>query len=115
MSYMRHHAICVTSGIEDIDKALDVARGLGCTVAGPVASTTNGYTSFFVAPDGGKEGWATSHEGDCARDALVKWLETQRYEDGSSSFDWVEVQYGDDADQTLVTRDSDERWRQGDD
>lgn len=39
-----------------------------------VQSVTNGYYSFFIAPDGSKEGWDTSDKGDKVRDKFEEWL-----------------------------------------
>lgn len=118
MGYMRHHAIIVTTWHE---ARAEAARGeavgvfAGRAPVSPLlASPINGYWSFMVGPDGSKQGWSDSDRGDEARDALVAWLHAQRYEDGSSAFSWVEVQYGDDNGDTRVVRDSDaprrERW-----
>jgi hypothetical protein len=71
----------------------------------------NGYWSFAVFPDGSKEGWEASTEGDTGRAAFIAWLDAQRYSDGSSPFNWVEVQYGDDEEITEVTAHSDEKRR----
>lgn len=112
MGYMRHHAICITSCSADyINAAKEEAERLGCTVAGPTPKAINGYRSIFVAPDGSKEGWDDSAEGDRRRAELIDWLHGQAFSDGSSMLDWVEVQYGDDDMETKVCRDSDERCR----
>lgn len=127
MGYMRHHAIIVTSwddsAIQDAhDKAREVFGKEGGTawadLVGPIIpSITNGYHSFLIAPDGSKEGWDTSDTGNVAREVFLDWLDELRYDDDSSRFDWVEVQYGDDDMVTEVTRDSDlhrrRRWATG--
>lgn len=65
MGYMRHHAIVVTTYTDDHARlALGKALELGMSCSDVVASPVNGYLSFFVAPDGSKEGWARSKEGD---------------------------------------------------
>ncbi len=109
MGYMRHHAIIVTcweSGkIEAAHKrASEIFRG----VSPILDSQMNGHRSFFIPPDGSKEGWSESAAGDCLRDAMIEWLNEQAYEDGSTCFDWVEVQYGDDERVTKIIRHSDE-------
>lgn len=110
MGYMRHHAIIVTSSDkESLATARGVANGLFGTVSEIVPSITNGYASFLVAPDGSKDGWNDSELGDGARDAFVNWLDTQRFADGSTLLNWVEVQYGDDEGDTHVVRHSEER------
>jgi len=81
------------------------------SVSEVVESPTNSRFSFAVFPDGSKEGWEQSNVGDAQRANLIKWLDRQRYEDGSSPFDWVEVQYGDDNKVTMVIAHSDEEAR----
>ena len=71
----------------------------------------NNYRSFAIVPDGSKEGWPESDEGDEGRDRFIEWLDTQRYDDGSPRQRWVEVQFGDDDEETKVCRDSDHRPR----
>lgn len=96
MGYMRHHAILVSTEIGDIYEAYAVAEHLGCKLSPVTESTINGVLSFAVFPDGSKEGWEESNTGDLQRKQLKQWLQAQKYEDGSSPFDWAEVQYGDD-------------------
>ena len=64
--------------------------------------------SFFIPPDGSKEGWDDSEEGDKSRDRFVGWLRSVREKYGLS---WVEVQYGDNDYITKILRDSDEEYR----
>lgn len=54
----------------------------------------NGYRSFCIFPDGSKEGWCESYEGNAQRDAFIGWLREQAYEDGSSPLSWAEVCFG---------------------
>lgn len=64
-------------------------------VIGPVKSITNGsYTAVFL-PDGSKEGWGTSDEGDVYR-AQFAALFSFAYDDGSSPFDVVHIRFGGD-------------------
>ena len=117
MGYIRHHAIVVT-GTDYIPMAgnpqgITPAQAKAVEIFGArnvsalLKSVMNGYHSFFVQPDGSKEGWADSDTGDRLRDEFVAWLDVQRYTDGSGPLDWVEVQYGDDELVTAVCRDSD--------
>ena len=112
MGYMRHHAIVVTSWDGKLlNTAHSKAVALGMLVTNTTEDGVNGYHSFLVAPDGSKEGWDDSARGDAQRAEFVGWLDMQRYEDDSTSLDWVEVQYGDENYQTLIVNDSDERQR----
>lgn len=120
MGYMRHHAIVVTSWSKHIEQAHAKAHEVfdsedfpfwtpsaDSLVSPIINSLTNGFSSFFIAPDGSKSGWDTSDIGNNRRGEYIAWLEDQRYDDLSSPFDWVEIQYGDDDKNTRVTRDSD--------
>jgi len=118
MGYMRHHAIVVTSwSDEDIARAHAKAReifeapwGIGhrpFAVSPVLNAAINMGGTFIIPPDGSKEGWSTSDDGDYRRSQFIAWLETTRYEDGSGPLDWVEIQYGDDDLDTRIVRDSD--------
>ena len=67
MGYICHHAIVVTSSFEaTLSDAWIKARQLFANVSPIVSSPLNGYRSFFVAPDGSKEGWDESDTLPCA-------------------------------------------------
>jgi len=97
MGYMRHHAIVVTSFNDtEINKAHEKAKYyFGNLVSEIIESSINGYYSFFISPDGSKEDWDESEYGDKQRSLFKRWLISQLYDDTSSPYDWVEVQYGD--------------------
>lgn len=98
MGYIRHHAIVVTSWDDARMKiAHEKAKEIfGETVSPIVHSTINGYTSFFVAPDGSKEGWDESDNGDAHRKSFIDWINKGAYDDGSNSLSYSELYYGDD-------------------
>ncbi len=103
MSYMRHHAIVVTSFVPGrVRLARKAAKGLGCVSSKVTYSGLNGCESLFVAPDGSKEDWPESDTGDARRASFIAWLNSQRYDDGSSPYAWVEVQYGHSDDKPSV-------------
>lgn len=109
MGYMRHHAIIVSSWSKDLlEQAHNEASSIFSWVSPISPEAVNCYAAFFVPPDGSKEGWEESNAGDCRRDRFVTWLNSQRYEDGSTPFGWVEVQFCDDESIAKVTRHSDE-------
>lgn len=60
----------------------------------PIESTINGDWTFIVGPDGSKEGWPESDQGDRDRETFKTWLRDQSFEDDSSPYNWVEVRYG---------------------
>ena len=106
MGYTRHHAIVVSGwDLAHADKARDKAATLFSWVSEVSPAHTNGYCSFFVPPDGSKEGWDTSDEGDANRAAFIAWLR-----DGNLHLDWAEIQYGDDDGASLVLAHSDDDW-----
>jgi hypothetical protein len=114
MGYMRHHAIIVSSFDGSLlATARQTALGIfaPCQVTGLVTGVVNQESSFMVGPDGSKEGWSDSYDGDNRRERFVTWLDANRYDDDSSALKWVEVQYGDDEGETRIVRDSDERTR----
>lgn len=112
MGHMRHHAIIVSAFQgERIEAAHARAVELGMSVTSITDVVTNGYRSFLIGPDGSKEGWGTSDEGDLKRASMVEYLDAQRHDDDSSSIQWVVVQYGDDELKTRIVRDGDDHRR----
>ena len=59
-------------------------------------SWVNNYHTFVLVPDGSKEGWKTSDEGDNLRDRMVCKLVfyNDKGDDGGSPWDWVECTFG---------------------
>ena len=89
MGYMRHHAIVVTSfNAMEVKAAQNEAHRLGMSPSSIQASLVNSEKSFFVPPDGSKEGWADSDKGDERRATFTKWLQEHSY------CEWVEVSFG---------------------
>lgn len=111
MGYIRHNAIIVTTWNAELATATAAeARALGLSVLGPSEEAIDGYRSVVIVPDGSKEGWGDSDLGDERRAALKGWLQSQRYDDGSSPLEWVEVAYGsDDCEASIV----DTEWQSG--
>lgn len=106
MGTLRHHAIVVTSwNVDRLLIAQHKAKEL-CPhlVSDIVPAIANGGGSFFVAPDGSKEGWKESDEGDRRRDDLISWLGMQRNEDRSTWLSWAEVVYSNDDRDAKVLR-----------
>ena len=109
MGYMCHNAIIVTGTEVNVEKAYErVARivnehderfdGVSAAVLSPLGRTvTNGYRSFAIFPDGSKEGWGTSDDGDDLRDEVIDALDDLWVE-------WCEVRFGDEADMNGMTR-----------
>jgi len=126
MGYMCHHAVVVTSWSEAALKEahakaielfksvpIDIHREKGkpCLVSPIVPGIVNGYASFFVAPDGSKEGWDESNKGDKAREALIEFLRSKAYDDGSSNIQYAEVQFGDEELNAYIVNGSDDDYK----
>ncbi len=95
--YYRHHAIVVTGCIRPyIEHSHKKAVEIFTDVSEIVESNLNNYASFFVPPDGSKEGWEESVAGDENRERFVKYLDSLRCKGGGPFLDWVELFYGDD-------------------
>lgn len=105
MGFIRHHAIIVTHW--DIAKAIsarDVALLHHLAVSPIDVTEVNGYATFAVFPDGSKEGWGESANGDIRRNAFVDWLRLQESEPGYPLYEWAELCYGSDDGGAAVTR-----------
>ncbi|MHA1833592.1 MAG: hypothetical protein ACTSV7_06335 [Candidatus Baldrarchaeia archaeon] len=100
MGYYEHHAIILTgdnTGTDDAPKgaiisAYEFCLKLGLNPSSLVYSPVNAFISFFVPPDGSKEGWLESDEGDDKRELFKNWLISKNY----SCLDWIEIRYGGD-------------------
>ena len=91
MGYIRHNAIVATAWQDGAADALAAyAAEIGAdAVAGP--EVVNGYRTVVIVPDGSKEGWSSSDEGDERRQKIRNWLGSGKY-----YWEWAEVAYGDD-------------------
>jgi len=98
MGYIRHHAIAFTSYDETKIKKLHAfAISLAESQVTPIMkSNINSYYTFFLSPDGSKEGWADSDNGDAVRDKII--AETGDY------INFCEFYYGDDEGMSAVVR-----------
>lgn len=98
MSWTKHNAIIVTAGEGSKDYAKmahDKAKEIfGKAVTEIIVSDINYYRTFFIGPDGSKEGWEESDAGDEKRIEFLKYIRTLKYEDRSSPVSYVEVCYG---------------------
>ncbi|NRS20622.1 hypothetical protein HP398_29825 [Brevibacillus sp. HB1.4B] len=102
MGYMKHNAIVVTGARYEEEafllahkKAVELFEEL---VSPVINSHWNGNMSFFIAPDGSKEGWGESNEGDRLRKELSDYIDSLAYGDGSNSVKFVDVSYDEDHD-----------------
>lgn len=103
MGYLRRHTIAVTGTYGDyIDKAHAFAQGTGAQVTDILKASINQERTFYVLPDGSKEGWSESIEGDRRREKIIEYLKSLAYDDGSSPVVWVELYYGDELGQAEI-------------
>ena len=105
MGYIKHNAIIVTTYSEsDIDRAYEIAAGIfGMdNVTDKIMSESNGYFSFFIPPDGSKEGWTASRIGDVRRNSFMEWCAEQAYTDLSNNICAVELTYGGENGETFI-------------
>ncbi len=107
MGYIAHNAIIVT-GYDP--KCVEAARQKAVEVfdarqvSGIVTGVVNSYDSFLVGPDGSKEGWADSHQGDERRAAFLAWLRAEWK--AGNCLEWVELRYGGDEEELAAVTDN---------
>jgi len=122
MGYIKHNAIIVTGWqddkiLESRNKAIEIfdehfsgepiVRPYGSKLVSEIIpSLANGQYSFFIAPDGSKEGWETSENGDRAREEFCKWLNS----DPNNHCDYIEVRFGGDDDNNSIIRSRGFEW-----
>lgn len=96
MGYIRHHTIIITSF--DHKTILEVtreAKKIFSSLVSNVIKSMNGFESFFIAPDGSKEGWEDSDFADRGRKQFIKFIKSKTCMDGSNPISFVEIFYGD--------------------
>lgn len=90
MGYIRHHAMIITDC--DLEKIRDIHRFATLCSLNPTSimdSPVNGYRTFFIPPDGSKEGWEPSNEGDEERKRFKQFIRKRH-----PYCDWTEISYG---------------------
>jgi len=104
MGYIRHHAIVVTGCGSSVTLVQSKAWAIfGEDLVSPILpKQINGFESFFIQPDGSKEGWPESDLGDDQRMEFLNWIVGRNNKDGSNELSFVEVFYGDDEKQCGV-------------
>ena len=121
MGYLKHHTIVVTGwqddkvtearakAVEIFDEAFTgypMGESVGEILVSPIINgMVNGQSSFFIAPDGSKEGWTPSNMGNNAREVLIKWLKESRESD-DHYLDYVEISFGGDDNITKIENSS---------
>jgi hypothetical protein len=105
MGIMNHNAVLATCELEDPIKRMKAwikKRGLRnhFMISEP---QINGNVTFCLIPDGSKENWEGSKQGDEKRKLFIEKLKQEVYADGSSSWSWIEVGYGEYGSKILDT------------
>lgn len=116
MGYIKHNTIIVTSfdskqlhetrdkAIEIFERSFDAEtkqKPYGSLLVGEIVNgLVNGQCSFFIAPDGSKEGWETSYNSDIARRKFLDWLSLQ----SNNYCDYIEIQFGGDNNDATIIR-----------
>lgn len=104
---IRHHIVVVTvhdpklaenlrKQISELYKKNMEAKNGFQLISPVVPSLINNYHTFFIAPDGSKEGYDLSDDGDRIRTQVVALLDSYKTEDGTFPVSYVELYYGDD-------------------
>ncbi len=107
MKNIKHHAIIVTcndkeslelvrSEVLRLYKSNMEAKNGHQLVSPIIDSLINRFSSFFIAPDGSKEGYDASDDGDKVRKKIVEFLRSLDEPDGTNSIKFVEVFFGSD-------------------
>ena len=100
MGIMQHKALIVTglqsTGDARVKKARTKALKLFPkeSVSKLCGMGINGYTSFFIAPCGSKVGWNPDVEHEESLGNFIEYLESLKYEDGSTCVKYVYVTFG---------------------
>lgn len=94
MGWFRNHVIVVQGDPDLVQAAHAEAARIFPQVSEVITDRHNFKLSFFVPPDGSKEGWAESDHGDTNRREFVAWLRRQVHDDGTAKLQWAEVEFG---------------------
>ena len=98
MGIQQHDAIiCTGWNPEHLRAAHDFAKAIFTGFNAPTEitpKTTNSYSSFMIPPDGSKENWTESEDGNKRRQEFIAYLTKGTYDDGSTSIDFVEASFG---------------------
>jgi hypothetical protein len=99
VGYIKHDTIvCTAWDAKYVAPVHEKAVQLfGDLVSEIIEGKSNGQVSFFIAPDGSKEGWDVSDDCDVLRDQFLRYLK-----EANSFVDYVHVRFGGDDDNTQV-------------
>lgn len=107
MGYIAHHAVVATGDDDRFAETTkskvnalkeEMPENLRNLVVGPIEGATNFYVSYCFLPDGSKEGWETSNDGDEWRDKFVGLF--------NDRWDVVVIRFGGDDREYLTAKDN---------
>lgn len=120
MGYMAHHAVVVTYSDWVLKEAWmpDIAgfranlpADLRPLLVGPIPGAINAYSSWAFLPDGSKEGWDLSDDGDRARQAFADLFAVRWEDEEGSPFNVALVRFGGDEPGKLEASDPRKDWQ----
>lgn len=99
MGVINHNAvIATTESHKNIDDLKDWITYLGNIEESMlfvfIDCVSNNICTVILAPDGEDEGTKYSDKGDDLRQKFIKYLGSEKYNDGSDIWSWIEVGYG---------------------
>ena len=103
MGYIRHHAIIITYNEDALSynnmeiPIVKIKEYFGQHNVAVVCSGINSYKTIIIGPDGSKEGWPKSDEGDHRREEFLEW-----FVKWSKWCDVIEVCYGGDGEESTI-------------
>lgn len=86
MGWHQHHTIVVTGFDPDNlqkakNQAIEIFKKTGHEhLVSEIIHAMNGYSSFFIAPDGSKEGWEDSNQCNKARAEFIDFMNSDSIE-----------------------------------
>jgi hypothetical protein len=106
MRNIRHHALVVTCNDRKILESiraktlelykLNMEASNGSNLVSEIKdSIVNNYASFFIIPDGSKEGYDASDDGDVIREKLIQFIKPLTASE-SYHLSYAEISYGAD-------------------
>lgn len=113
MRNIRHHSIIVTVNdkgtLEELRKKISEvyvknmeAKNGFLLISPTIPSLINNFFSFFIAPDGSKEGYDASDDADRVRKLVIELLKKYQPKDSNVIVNFVELSYGDDNEASKV-------------
>lgn len=107
MRNIKHHSIIVTSGDREkiewvrqqailfYQQTMEAKNGKA--LVSPISlGLINNFYSFYIIPDGSKEGYDISEDGDMVREKICLAIESLKGPDGTNPVNYVEVYFGAD-------------------